>query len=84
MPVAIDMYPKDIHLNIEFSLKELISLKLTLDHANIEYNSEESPEMVESAKILNDRIYPFLDHLCNDQIPDKVERAIQEMKEAGK
>lgn len=81
MPRTIDVYPKDVHLNIEFSLMELVSLKLILDNANIEFNSEENPEMVEAAKILNEHIYPFLDQLCNEQMPDGVEHSIREMRE---
>lgn len=81
MPRALDVYPKDVHLNIEFPLKELISLKLILDSAKIEFNSEENPEMVEAARVLNEETYPFLDNLCNEQMPDESKYTIREMKE---
>lgn len=81
MPRALKMYPKDVHMTVEFSLTELISLKLILDHSQIEYNSEDSPEMAEAARILNEETYPFLDNLCNEQMPDASEFSIREMKE---
>ena len=84
MPKAIDVYPKDVYLTLEFPLSELVALKLMLDKASIEYESDRDPEMVEAARLLNDSIYPFLDHLCTEQMPHETKTAINEFVEKAK
>jgi len=57
---VIGVEKRDIWVTMEISAKELIMLKNLLDHAQIEFDGEEHPEMLEAERYLNEEFYPFL------------------------
>jgi hypothetical protein len=62
----VDIQHKDIHMLVDFSLRELRMLRDLFGCAEINYNSEEDPEMVEAVNYLEKYFYPFLDKMVKD------------------
>ncbi len=56
----INIEKRDIWVTIEFSAEQLLMLKNLLDHAQIEFDGEKEPEMIEAEKFLNEKFYPIL------------------------
>jgi hypothetical protein len=57
---VVKIEKKDIWVTIEFSAEHLHYLKMLFDHAKIEFDGEEEPEMVQATEYLNDHFYAFL------------------------
>ena len=51
---------KDVWVTLEFSAEQLYWLKILLDHAKIEYDSEEDPDMAKADDYLQNHFYEFL------------------------
>ncbi len=64
MPVILEVYPKDVHIKMEFSLNELKMLRLGLNLAQINANSDNKDEW-EAQKFLHD-LWTFLDRFLED------------------
>lgn len=56
----IEVQPKDIYATVEFSIKQLRSLQMFLERAEVKYASKEEPEMVEVVEYIMDKLYPDL------------------------
>jgi len=57
---------RDIHVTLEFSLKQLQYLRDLLNHADISYDGEEEPEMKEAVNYLENQFHPFLVQVIKD------------------
>jgi hypothetical protein len=62
----IDVQPKDIHVTIEFSLKQLKNIESFLKRSQVEFNSTEEPEMLEVFQYVIDEFYPALLEFLNN------------------
>lgn len=56
---------RDIFVNLEFSLEELNQILNFLSFAQVNYDSEEYPEMAESAKFVSEELFPMLNEFVN-------------------
>lgn len=65
MPVILQVYPRDVYIQMEFSMKELQMLRLGLNLAQINANSE-IPEEWEAQKFLKD-LWTFLDRFLEGE-----------------
>lgn len=59
----LNMEHRDIHVVMDFSLYELTMLRDILSKAQINYNSEENPELAEASEFLTEKFYPFINKL---------------------
>ena len=57
---------RDIHVTLEFSLKQLQYIRDLFDHADIEYDGEKEPEMKEAINYLQNQLHPFLVQIIKD------------------
>lgn len=60
---VVNIEHRDIHIELDFSLYELTMLRNILNHAQINYDGESNPELVEADKFLTEKFYPFLERL---------------------
>lgn len=60
---VVNVEHRDIHVTMDFSLNEIAMLRDALSVANINYNSEENPELVKAVQFLTNGFYPILDKL---------------------
>lgn len=56
----IDVEYRDFYFIVDFSKKDMQHLKNILDHAEIQYDGEKEPEMIEATKYLNETLYPVI------------------------
>ena len=66
----VNMEYRDIHLEIDISVKKIQFIRMLFDHAQIHYDSEEEPEMPKAIEYLHEVLYPFLKHV-DEEIPLK-------------
>ncbi len=62
---VLNVEHRDIHVTVDFSFKQLQQLRDFLDHANVSYNSEEEPEMAETAEYIQ-HLFTFLNEFINN------------------
>ncbi len=62
---VVDVAPKDIHILMDFSMKDLIYLKQILNNMTFDFDSN-VPEQQAAADFLNNTFYPTI----NDTIED--------------
>lgn len=60
---VVDVQKRDVYFLTEYSKEEALYLKMILDHANIEYDSEKSPKMVNAIEYLHKTLYPTLEQI---------------------
>lgn len=64
---------RDIHIQTDFSLKQLRQIRDFLDHANVSYNSEEEPQMPEADQYVTELLYPLICKLIENYDPQQGE-----------
>ena len=57
---VLNVRPKGIYVDLEFSLEELKQIQLFLSESNVEYDSKADPEMKESVEYVANKFYPDL------------------------
>jgi len=57
---VVKIEKKDVWVTLEFSAEHLQYLKMLFDHAKIEFDGEEEPEMLQATEYLNENFYAFL------------------------
>jgi len=62
---------RDIWFTIDISSKQLKYLKLLLDHAQIDYDSEKEPETTEAIQYMHEEFYPFLKYINEEFLKGK-------------
>ena len=67
---VLNVEHRDVHIEMDFSLKEIIYLRDLLSYVNIEYNSEQEPEVAERVSFLNDSLYPMLQGMIQNFYPN--------------
>ena len=65
MPKILDIFPKDIHITVEFGLSELILLKDALDASELRLNLEDENDR-KVHEFIHARFYPFLKELLRE------------------
>jgi hypothetical protein len=67
----LNVRPKGIYVDLEFSLEELKQIQLFLSESNVEYDGKERPEMKEAVEYVADKFYPdlvlFIDNMEKEQ-----------------
>lgn len=62
---VIEVAPKDIHVLVDFPIKELVQLKLIMD--NMEFNCDSSNKQhLEANKFLHETFYPAITELLKE------------------
>lgn len=57
---VVNVIPKDVHILIDFPVRQIKMLKLLIDHSEIEYDRVKEPEVAEAVDFLHEVLYPFL------------------------
>lgn len=65
MPKVVDIVPKDLHVLLDISVKELKKLKMALALAHIDFNSELEGE-AEAADYVSNTFCPFIIDLLEE------------------
>ncbi len=60
---VLNVEHRDVHIEMDFSLKEIVYLRDLLAHIDIAYNSEQEPELAERVDFLNNNLYPMIQEL---------------------
>ena len=58
--------PKDIHVLIDFPLKEVAMLVDFLNHCEMKADFEKEPHMSEASRFVEKELFPELDHMLED------------------
>jgi hypothetical protein len=61
----IDIYPKDVFVNVELSLAEVEYLVVVLNKAQLRYDSEK-PTEVKAIEFVKDRFFPMLNSIVEE------------------
>ncbi|HDZ15565.1 hypothetical protein LCGC14_1082980 [marine sediment metagenome] len=62
----LEIYPKDVYVKVEFSLKQILHLVSFLNNSVVEYSSEEKPAVHEAVSYVKNDLFPQLDTLLED------------------
>ena len=63
---VLNVRPKGIYIDLEFSMEQLNAVKEFLNHATCEFNSESEPEMVQISQYVQKEFYPDLEKLLEE------------------
>ena len=55
----VDIAPKDIHILVDFSLKELLNLKLVMDNMSFDFDGS-NPSHIEAREFLEGPLYQIV------------------------
>jgi hypothetical protein len=65
MPQILDVQPKEVHVLMEFSLTEMMLLKILLD--NLTFNADGQNETHHQVdEFLHEKLYPLISAFCED------------------
>ncbi len=62
----LEVYPKDVYVKTEFSLKQIALLAEFLNNSVVQYSSEDKPALHEAVSYVKDDLFPKLDSLLTD------------------
>ena len=62
----INVEPKDIHVTMDMSIREVNLVLDALEHAEIKFPGDDKPELKEAAKFLSDEFFKTLSGLSAD------------------
>ena len=57
---VLSVVPKDIYFVIELSARQLKMMKDLFDHAQINFDSTQEPEVSAAVEFMEEKLYPFL------------------------
>lgn len=62
---VVDLYPKDICVTLELSLKEIEKVLLVLDKAELKYDGK-NPKEIEAVQFVKEQFFTQLDRVYED------------------
>lgn len=65
MPKVVDIFPKDVHITVEFGLTEVVLIKDALDNCELRLNLEDEHDR-KVHEYIHERFYPFLKELLRE------------------
>lgn len=63
---VVNIEYRDVYITLDLSLKQLKYLRDLFNHADIQYDGEDEPEMKEAVDFLNNQFHPFLVQVVKD------------------
>jgi len=64
--IILNVEPKDIHVTLDMSVKEINMVLDAMEHAEIKFPGDEQPELKEAAQFVTDVFFKTLSELSAD------------------
>ena len=62
----LNVEPKDIHVTMDMSIREVNLVLDALEHAEIKFPGDDKPELKEAARFLSDEFFKILSDLSKE------------------
>ena len=60
------VYPKDVYVNVEFSVKQIDMILEFLDNSEVTYNKEEQPKLHEAVTYVKNELFEKMQTIFDD------------------